>query len=169
MKTKETKKTRNTSGSLAGVIALALILLAALQLILAPAPAAVAAPPAAPTPVANIPGDSDNSLYVVFQSGAVSITADTNTSGKLLQGYEYVDLQTTIDQTVVGTENNTTTLTIQFSNDNSNWDDGPAILSSNAADTTDITRLQLFGRYVRIKQDVTNTNPVTITLLGLAK
>jgi len=168
METKETKRTRSGS-ALAYVIALALVLLVALQIIIAPAPAAVAAPPAAPTPVANIPGDSDNSLYVVFSTGAFSITADANTSGRLMQSYEYVDIQSTIDQTAVATVFNTTTITIQFSNDNSNWTDGPAIVSANVADATTITRLQLFGRYIRFKQDVSNTNPITITLLGLAK
>jgi hypothetical protein len=167
MQTKETKKTRSVT-PLAGALALALILLAALQLVLAPAPAAVAAPPAAPTPVASIPGDSDNSLYINFQSATV-IAADTNTTGRLVQGYEYIDFQITTDQTVVGTETNTTTFSVEFSNDNSNWDTGPAILSANAADATEITRIMTFGRYVRVKQDVTNTNNVTVTILGLAK
>jgi len=153
---------------LAAAAIIALVLLALVNLLFAPAPGASAAPPAAPTPVANIPGDSDNALYVTFQS-ALSMSADTNTTGRLLQGYEYLDLQTTVDQTIVGTENNTTTITIQFSNDGSNWDNGPAILTNNVADDTDMTRVQLFGRYIRFNQDVTLANPITITLLGLAK
>jgi len=167
----ETKRVTRRERSvvpLATAAIVALILLAMVNLLFAPASGVSAAPPAAPTPIANIPGDSDNSLYVTFQS-ALSMSADTNTTGRLVQGYEYLDLQTTVDQTVVGTENNTTTITIQFSNDGSNWDNGPAILSSNAADTTDMTRVQLFGRYVRFNQDVTLGNPITITLLGLAK
>lgn len=159
----ETRRTK----TLIGAVVIGSILLAGLQIVLAPAPAVVAAPPAAPTPVANIPGDSGRSLYINFQS-ALSMSTDTNTSGRLVQGYEYVDLQVTIDQTG-GEVPNTTTFTIQFSNDNSNWDDGPAILSANATDTTDISRVMLFGRYARVKQDVTNGNPLTITLIGLAK
>ena len=164
-------ETKTRSGSpLAGALALALafILLAALQLILAPAPGASAAPPAAPTPVASIPGDSDNSLYINFQS-ALSMSTDTNTSGRLIQGYEYLDAQYVAAQDA----GNRLTITIQFSNDNSNWVSGPTLadLSAGTGDITDISRFQLFGRYVRFAQtmEVDVTDPVTVTIIGLAK
>lgn len=161
MKTKQTR-------TLIAVVVIGLILLAALQIVLAPAPYAVAAPPAAPTPVANIPGDSDNSLYINFQS-ALSMSTDTNTSGRLVQGYEYLDAQYIAAQDA----GNRLTITIQFSNDNSNWVSGPVLanLASGSADRSDISRFQLFGRYVRFAQtmEVDVTDPVTITIIGLAK
>jgi len=117
----------------------------------------------APTPVANLV-NSDDQLIVPFQT-QTALAADTNTSGRDLLRYEWCDLQTTVD---VGTVN-TTTFTVQFSNDNTNWDDGPAILSNVAADVTDMSRLYLFGRYSRIKQDLTNTQTLTTTLLAVCK
>jgi cytoskeletal protein RodZ len=122
-----------------------------------------AAPVLAPTPVGNLV-QSDNQATVPFQT-TTALTADTNSPGRDVQRYEWCDLQTTVD---VGTVN-TTTITVQFSNDNSNWDSGPAVLSNIAADETDMTRVALFGRYTRFVQDVTNSNPITITLLGLCK
>ncbi len=127
-----------------------------------------AAPPAAPTPVSGYNTAAGASLNVTFQ-GATALTADTNTSGSQLPAYGWLDIQSTIDQTVIGVVPNTTTITIQFSNDNSNWVSGPVIVNANTADASDLTRVPLFGRYVRFNQDVANTNPITITLIGLAK
>ena len=123
-----------------------------------------ASPHVAPTPVANIPSDSGAST-ITFQP-ATALTADTNTRSSLdLKDFEYVDVSYTIDH---GTTN-TTTLTIQYSNDGSNWINGVALVSNSAADGSDITRVPMFGRYMRINQDVTNANAITITLLGVAK
>jgi len=122
-----------------------------------------AAPPAAPTPIANLVNSSD-ALNVTFQS-ATALAADTNTGGSQLPTYEWIDIQHVIDQGTV----NTTTITIQFSNDNSNWVNGPAIVTDNAADATDITRVPIFGRYVRFNQNLATTDTITITLIGLAK
>ena len=128
-----------------------------------------AAPPAAPTPVANLVNSND-ALNVSFQS-ATALTADTNTGGQQLPTYEWLDIQYNITQATSASVN-TTTIKIQFSNDNSNWVTGPTIVSASdtpLATTSDITRVPIFGRYVRFNQDVTNSNPVTITLIGLAK
>jgi hypothetical protein len=139
---------------------LALVILS----ILGPAGSVQAAPPAAPTPVANI-APSDDALNVTFQS-QTAIDEDTDTGSVQLGRYEYVDVQHVIDQ---GTDVNTVTLTIQFSNDGTNWVNGPALATDNAADATDITRVPLFGRYARINENVTNTNTLTVTVIGLAK
>lgn len=122
-----------------------------------------AAPVAAPTPIANLVNSGD-ALNVTFQS-ATAIAADTNTGGQQLPTYEWVDIQYVIDHGTV----NTTTITAQFSNDNSNWVNGPAIVTDSAADGSDITRIPIFGRYMRFNQNVANTNTITITLIGLAK
>lgn len=159
----ETKRIR----TLIGIIVIGLIMLAALQIILAPAPAVVAAPPAAPTTVANIPS-SDRSLYINFQS-ALSMSQDTNTSSRLVGNYEYLDAQYIAAQDA----GNRLTITVQFSNDNSNWVSGPVLanLASGSGDRTDITRFPIFGRYVRFAQtmEVDVVDPVTITIVGLAK
>jgi len=123
-----------------------------------------ASPNLAPTPVANLPGDSGASV-VNFQP-ATALTSDTNTRSSLdLKDFEYVDLSYTIDHGTV----NTTTLTVQYSNDGSNWVNGVALVSNSAADGSDITRIPMFGRYMRVNQDVTNSNAITITLIGVAK
>lgn len=149
-------------------VAMALVLgffalLLALSVLLPLSGPAEAAPPLAPTPVANL-APSNSALNVTFQA-TTGITQDTNTNSKQLISYEYMDISITVDHGTV----NTTTFTVQFSNDDTNWDDGPALISNSAADATDITRVPLFGRYVRIKQDVTNSNLLTTTILAVAK
>lgn len=147
--------------SIGAVIVIALL---ALSLAYLGEPAHIsAAPGAAPTPVANIL-TADAVFPFNFQV-ATALTADTNTSSREVMRYNAIDVQYVIDQ---GTTN-TTTLTIQWSNDGSNWVAGPALVSNNAADATDITRVPVFGRYARINQNVTNSNPITITLLGIAR
>lgn len=142
------------------------ILLAALMVIFAlwfGGQQSQAAPPAAPTPVANLT-DTGTGRYFPLQT-ETAIAADTNTSALDVTSFNYLDVQTTIDQGTV----NTNTLTVQYSVDGSNWDDGLALVTSNAADATEVTRVPVFGRYVRIKQDLTNTNTITITLLAIGR
>ena len=47
--------------------------------------------------------------------------------------------------------------------------DGADFVTSNAADAGDMVQVQAFGRYLCAKADVTNANPVTVTLYVLAK
>lgn len=124
---------------------------------------AQAAPPLAPTPVANILGSQQNT-YFRFQP-ATALTADTNTNSIRLDEFNSIDIQYVIDQGTV----NTTTLTIQYSNDGTNWVNGVALVTNSVADGSDITRVPMFGRYARINQNLTNSNAITITLTGLAK
>ena len=122
-----------------------------------------AAPPAAPTPIANVVVAPEGRVFN-FQT-ATALTADTNTTGRSVLDFNTLDIQTTIDHGTL----NTTTVTIQWSNDNSNWHDGPALVSANAADASDITRVPVFGRYARVKQDLTNSNSITITLIAVGR
>lgn len=124
---------------------------------------AEAAPALAPTPVANLVG-SDSAVAITFQA-LTPLAADTATVGYRAENSEWCDVQHIIDHGTV----NTTTITTQFSNDRVNWVTGPALVTASAADGTDLTRIPLFGRYVRFNQDVSNTNPISITLLGLCK
>ena len=43
------------------------------------------------------------------------------------------------------------------------------IAENNVTDTNDLQQFQLFGRHACVYADVTNTNPVTITVLGVVK
>jgi len=129
-----------------------------------------AAPEAAPTAVASIHASAADSVaYFTFVSGSTARTADTNGPTVSIPSYSLVDLQTTFDQTVLASGANTTTLTLQFSNDGANWTNGPALATNNVADSTDLIQAANFGRYTRVNINVSNTNPVTITVLGVAK
>jgi len=156
---------KNIKHILAGVI----IGLAFIALVFIPfGHLAEASPPAAPTPVADFLVGSVQPASVIFQA-ATALSVDTNTTGVEAMRFGAVDIQYTIDQTATG-EVNTNTLKVQYSNDNSNWVDGLTLASANAADVTSITRVPVFGRYMRINQDITLTTiPVTITLLAVGR
>lgn len=128
---------------------------------------AKAAPPAAPTPVANLVVSQKYIDLAMLET--LVFSADRNTNGSNVASYTWADLQSTIDQTEVAGVVNTTTLTVQFSNDKINWVDGPTLATNNVADASDIDRIALFGRYFRVKIDVTNTTDLTVTLLALLK
>ena len=123
---------------------------------------AVAAPAAAPTPVANYP--AADYTFAVFQP-ATAITADTNTNWVPVERWSKGDFQTVIDQTNV----NTVTVTLQFSNDGVNIEDGAVLVSANAADADDLEQYFVFGRYARINYNVTNTNTVTVATTAVLK
>ncbi len=143
------------------------LLLALLLMVLGLNPemeSAIAAPLAAPTPV--ISGwNADNSRYPVNFWLTEVITADGGTEAFTLANYEALDLQYVIDQTSV----NTMTLKLQHSNDGSHWTDGASIVASNAADANALNQFANFGLYSRVYADVTNTNPVTVSVIGVAK
>lgn len=144
--------------ALLGIIMALLVILAMLSF------PAVAAPPAAPTPIADFLLQGVQARAFNFQT-RTAITADTNTSGVDVMGLSAVDVQYVIDHGTV----NTTTLTVQYSNDNSNWVNGVALVSDSAADGTDITRVPVFGRYMRVNQNVTGTDAITITLTAVGR
>lgn len=125
-------------------------------------------PLAAPTPISNVVNFPEKSrVRTVYPSTA--ITVDTNTASFCFgDTYAQADYMFVVDQGAG--EANTNTLTIQFSNDGTNWDDGPALLSANAADAVDISRVQLFGACQRIKMDLdANARTVTIGITALPK
>jgi hypothetical protein len=160
-----THKTR-THLALQITLALFFILLVWAILVTSPNDHAGAAPPAGPTPIANLV-QSDSALNVTFY-GPLSITANTNTSGMQLGNYELLDLQYLVVMTT--TPPNTSGITIQFSNENTNWVSGPQISGAMvAASNGDLQRLGNFGRYTRFAITQTNTAPITVTIIGLAK
>lgn len=122
----------------------------------------MAAPAAIPTPVSVTPG-SGAPQVATFWKGSV-LTA-TGAGAEAIIAGEKVDLQWVIDQTAV----NTVTLKLQFSNDSTNWVDGATFVTSNAADAGDMQQYAVFGRYLRAHATVANSNPVTVTVIGLVK
>lgn len=142
-----------------GALVLVLMLSWGMQL-----PNAYAAPNLAPTPVAGVIAGSPSAQNAVWFSNLV-LTTDGNSRAVNLGNYAKADVQVVVDRTLV----NTTTLKLQFSNDNTNWTDGATIGSALTADTSTLAQYAIFGRYTRVNADVTNSNPITITVLGLAK
>lgn len=130
-----------------------------------------AAPDLAPTAVANIHASAATGVAVAqsFFSGTSSITADTNGPIISLPSYSLLDIQYNIDQTVLASGANTTTLTLQYSNDGANWTNGPALATANVIDASVLNQYANFGRYTRVNADVSNTHPITITVLAVAK
>ena len=149
-----------------GSLAVAVVLFAALVLSMTGPANVTAAPSAAPTPVSvNHAGTFAD--VPVFWSTQV-VTADGGSSAQNIQNHQVVDLQWVVDQTLLTTMN-TTTLKLQFSNDGVNWIDGASFVSANVADANDMQQYAIFGRYARVYADVSNTNPLTLTVIGVAK
>jgi ABC-type transport system substrate-binding protein len=144
------------------VIGLGLVLLMALAL--APQADVSAAPQAIPTPVSVTRPAADN--YITFNPfTAAALGEDTTSTCYDVAAYSVIDALYVIDQTAV----NTVTLTAQWSIDGSTLVSGVNLVASNAADASDMTQLQVFGRYFCVLADVTNTDNVTVTVQAIAK
>ena len=137
-------------------------------LVAMPADNLSAAPAAAPTPI-SVTYSATPGKVLEFLRVPVSYTADFNTSPLTVMDFEAVDLQYVIDQTAVASVVNTTTLKLQFSNDGTNWVDGATIVSANTADANALSQLAVFGRLARVNVDVSNTNPITISVIAVGK
>lgn len=120
------------------------------------------------TPVAATARNVDQNGELAFVTTKV-FTADGNSTGLNVQNIDVVDLQTVADQTLIAAAANTVTLKLQFSNDGVNWVDGATVLTANAADATDMTQQAVYGKLARINVDVSNTNPVTLSVIAIGK
>lgn len=147
------------------VAVVALFVVAILMVgILAPQAPVAAAPAAAPTPVSvTRPAVSEAQVYQIW--AAQALTEDTTGACVDIGNASVLDAQYSIDQTTT----NTVTLTTQWSINGSLITDGADFVASNAADASDMVQVAAFGRYLCAKADVTNSNPVTVTLYVLAK
>lgn len=154
---------KNKALYLSITVAIVLMALATFSLLMISTPTQ-AAPPAAPTPLANFTVGGVQPAAFPFQA-ATAITADTNTAAVEVLRLGAVDVQYVIDHGTV----NSTTLTVQYSNDNTNWVNGVALVTDSQADGTDITRVPVFGRWMRINQNVTGADTITITLLAVGR
>lgn len=152
---------RNKSGWLIlGMVALVMVAMLATAV---SGPVQVqAAPAAAPTPVSASAAVFAN----VLNFGTQRMTADGTVGSVLTLGNaQRVDLQHVVDMRTV----NTTTLKLQFSNDGTNWVDGATFGTAVAADANAMQQYAVFGRYARVYADVINSNPLTITVIGVGK
>ncbi len=132
-----------------------------------------AAPNAIPTPSAGVVMGRPESLSFNWMINQV-VAADTGSTAFFAQDVEKCDIQWNID---IGPGlANTTTLKLQFSNDNFYWEDGASIEATVSADSGRSTtgggnmqQFSVFGRWVRVYADVSNTNNVTPTVQGVCK
>ena len=119
---------------------------------------------AIPTPVFTAPTSGILARTATFFDSQALI-ASGGSEVVNVGNFNRVDLQWVID---VGTVN-TTTYKLQFSNDAVNWVDGVAVASAVAADANNLAQFYVFGRYARVYATVTNTNPITTTVIGVLK
>ncbi len=144
-------------------IAIAVFLLALLAV-----PALVSSDPAAaggiPTPIADLPGNSQDAILATFLEHD---TATDDAGGPAVQIFtaEYCYMQYILDQT----SGNTTTLKVQYSMDATNWVDGITLVSNNTTDDSGIVQVPVYARYLRIYEDHTGTNALTTTVQALCK
>lgn len=155
--------------SIAWTVIIGATLLALLVLSFGMPQSSTAAPAAAPTPVSVTLPRGPVPEFPVFFNGLGPITEDTRSSCFEVPEYSIVDLQYLIDQTLAGGAVNTTTLKLQFSNDLTTFVDGIAIATSNVTDTSNLQSYAIFGRYTCVYADVSNTNPITLTINGVVK
>lgn len=121
-----------------------------------------AAPPAAPTPIAVNARDLARVMNFMLARQITTNTRECQIAGV----HEVADIQYVIDQAAA---TNTLTLTLQYSNDNSHFTSGPDIVAANTADADSLAQYAVFGQYACINATVANTNPVTVTVIGLGK
>lgn len=128
-------------------------------------PAALSAPLAAPTPV-SVTRPANNQAFITWTPfSATVLTADSTVCQEIAK-YSVADILYSIDQ---GTTN-TTTLTAKWGvADTTTLATGISIVAANVADATDMQQMALFGRYFCILADVTNTEPLTLTVQAIAK
>ena len=152
------------------LVVVAVMLLALLLVPLSTAQSTIPQPLAIPTPVtAPAHSTAPNAPEFPLFFNAKTLTEDTRSGCFEVPEYSVMDLQWLIDQTLVGVVPNTTTLKIQYSNDGTNFVDGASFVSANVADAADMQQYHLFGRYTCIYADVSNTQTVTVTVVGTVK
>ena len=122
-----------------GTIALAVVLFAAVLLSMNTAQATQPGPVALVTPVSASVSAAPGEL-VLFSSKV--LTEDAGSVAAVVKPYQRTDIQYIFDQTII---------------------------TSNAADGAALSQQNVFGKYARVYADVSNTNPVTLTVIGVMK
>ena len=128
-----------------------------------------AAPQAAVTPVAvvSLPSGGEESAIIKFYT-AKAITADEQNCLDLRE-YRTLDLEFVVDQTTTNTTTVILEHTIGAGADLTTNTVGQTVVSANAADADDLNRFDLYGVYTCVDINVTNSNPITWTVWGIAR
>jgi len=134
------------------------------MLLLSSVQMSAAAPLAAPTPAVSGFQSGSRPQVVEFWSSDALVASGGSDVVNVSQ-FQALDVQYVVDETVV----NTTTVKIQFSNDNSNWSDGVDLVANAVADGNGMVQLQVFGVYARMYATLTSADPITWTIKALAK
>lgn len=145
-------------------VGLALVLFIAL-LGLVSTPSTYAAPNAAPTPVSNLDRGGLPSREVTLFDSEV-LTADAASAVINVMDFDAIDLQWIVLQNAI---TNTVTVKMQYSIDGVTWADGTSFVSSAITHTSDLQQYALFGKSMRVYADVTNANPIMVTVVGVTK
>ena len=152
---------------LAGLLAVALLTTLLLTLPLQPRLVdnrVQAAPAALVTPAAtNAMSDAEPRVITLYDG---PVTTDTRGTCFDEAGYAYIDTHYKIDQTTT----NTVTLTLQHAVDTAiSYETLDTVVSANAADADAMVQSLMWGRFLCLYADVTNTNTVTITARALVR
>jgi hypothetical protein len=148
-------------GLLATAVVMAVLVLAALGL---NTQSSQAAPMAAPTPI-SIPVQARVAPeYPVFFNTKV-ITVSTRSDCFEVADYSAVDLHWIIDET----DANSTTLKLQYSNNNTSYVDGLSFVSNAVADAEAMNQYPLFGRWACVYAALVGNQTVTVTVIGTVK
>lgn len=127
-----------------------------------------AAPQAAVTPVAAfLPNGGGESVIVKFYDEEVLTADDQNCLD--LREYRTMDLEFVVDQTTTNTTTVILEHTIGAGADLTVNTVGQTVVSANAADADDLNRFDLYGAYTCVDINVTNSNPITWTVWGIAR
>ena len=156
----------NKHGIFGALVALVLVALLTMTLLMGSVSAS--APQAGPQAVVTPAGQAQSvaGKLLPFLNGAVITTGTATCSAEQnIINNAVADVQYVIDQ---GTTN-TVTLKLRFSNDGTNWVDGDTLVTNNAADANVMLRYTMLGRYACVQYDATNTNPLTITVIGVGR
>lgn len=103
-------------------------------------------------------GRPSAALYAITWRSTV-LTVDTNSTAYLTQAYSYHDLFCTIDHNL----NQTMSVQLQVSPDNSDWYDAIVLTATVISDGAVFTRALSYGRYTRLVFDVQTANQITPT------
>jgi hypothetical protein len=134
------------------------VLLLGLALLIKPVDDMSAA--AIPTPIAFTHSAEQVNAPAKFWADGTVITQDGASSEFILAESEGLDIHYVIDQ---GPSTNTITLTLQFSNDGTNWVNGLNVIAASTTDQNNLLQFNNFGYRTRLWANVANTNNLTLT------
>lgn len=142
----------------------AVLLCAALLVIMDGVEPGQAAPMPIPTPV-SVNASGTTPRYASFFT-AEAVTADTTSTCVEVSAFNKADIYYNV--TIDGANVNTTTLTLQHGNSDTALTDGVALQAATAVSVTNMQQVQIFGGYLCVKIDTTDTSTGTVTVTANA-